>query len=246
MIQLLEVETFLQQAMAPVHLNGSEKKSIPALLWSLSRAAPHTSAVRPKARDGPLHMHHAAFVYLGQGRQLEALELTARFNISLHPESETRYRGTDLEPVWSSLVAKAQKRQMPVYVDLDGNLSGETITESIAMATVSSLADRKNALGDDFADTEHFFLWLTTRVQSYYDRLDPWMAVNNPEIHHKAMEVKRKLTPMRPTLPSTSPPHKSSRSRSSREALHERPGICFATPLTRDSRCNNRAGRRMS
>lgn len=138
----------------------------------------------------------AAYVELGKELANEADHLMRLYaGIPLDVIEATGHGNDHLKDVRRILLERAKKQDFPVYVDVDGNYTNVTPTESIAGESIASIARRENSLGDDFPDPRQYYKWLVTRVESSYRRLDPWLYAVSPEQHHVIGEIKDGLAP---------------------------------------------------
>lgn len=137
----------------------------------------------------------SAFVFLGQDKAEEAKSVTDLWNSKNRPPKNPFSTLDPRRLIWNSLKAQAKKGELPIFVDMDNNYSSNTGTELIAHKTLSSLGERNNSLGDDFADTSRYFRWLTERQESFSGDLEPYFAQKNPETSATVAEVKGLLTP---------------------------------------------------
>lgn len=180
---LIEIEEHIYKSLAPEVLSDGSKR--PAdFISQLAEAA-------DKDPDSP----RAAFVYLGSGRKADSKEVMRLWN-SDHPPSNNPYpKDNDLHRVWEVLEEKVTEKKLPVFIDLDGDATTYTSTEYISKEIMNSMVTRHNDAGDGFQNPGHYYSWLKTRQESLYQTLDPWMEKQQPRLHKKIDEVKKRLTP---------------------------------------------------
>lgn len=180
---LAEVEEHYYRVLAPSE-NAEGVKS----------TAPYLRELAKDPQRGP-DQARSAFVWLGEKRTDEAKTVTDLWNSPERPREnpfpveEPRHR------IWESLQSQEGKGNLPIFVDIDGDYYSFTGTEFVAKKTLSSLGERNNSLGDDFADTSRYFAWLTARQESYSRDLAPYLRATNPKAAGTVEQIKRELTP---------------------------------------------------
>lgn len=180
---LVEIEEHIYKSLAPE--KGPDGVKRPAHFISQLAAAPFR---RPGAP-------HAAFVYLGEGRDKESKEVMGLWNSDTPPAENPYDKKNDLHRVWEVLEEKATEKKLPVFIDLDGDARTFTSTEYISKEIMNSMVTRHNQFGDGFQDAGLYYTYLATRQKSFYQVLDPWMAREKPALHADISEVKERLTP---------------------------------------------------
>lgn len=139
----------------------------------------------------------AAYVSLGKKREDEAdhlMRMFAGLPLDLIGTMDSP-EDVEMDAVRRILLEKAQNKEFPVYVDIDGKCGELTPTETIATESIGSIARRENQLGSDFPDPRLYYKWLVTRVDSNYRRLDPWLFGVNQPLHDKINKIKENATP---------------------------------------------------
>lgn len=180
---LVEIEEHIYKSLAPERKPDGVKK--PAHFISQLAQAPFRQPGAP----------HAAFVYLGEGREKESKEVMGLWNSDEPPTSNPYQKENDLHRVWEVLEEKATEKKLPVFIDLDGDARTFTSTEFISKEIMNSMVTRHNQFGDGFQDAGLYYTWMSTRQESFYNTLDPWMAKQNPKLHDCINGVKENLTP---------------------------------------------------
>jgi predicted acylesterase/phospholipase RssA len=180
---LVEIEEHIYKSLAPEKGPDGVKK--PAHFISQLAAAPFR---KPGAS-------HAAFVYLGEGREKESKDVMKLWNGDNTPAENPYDKKSDLHRVWEVLEEKASEKKLPVFIDLDGDANTFTSTEYISKEIMNSMVTRHNQFGDGFQDAGLYYTYLNTRQESFYQVLDPWMASEKPGLHGDISEVKELLTP---------------------------------------------------
>lgn len=180
---LTKVEEHYYKVLAPT-VNEQGVKSTAPYLRELAKP-PHLQPGQARS----------AFVFLGDERTDEARSVTELWNSEKRPP-ENPFRPEDPRSrIWSSLDSQAQKGKLPIFVDIDGDYNTFTGTEFVAKKTLSSLGERNNSLGDDFADTSRYFAWLAQRQESFSRDLAPYLARTSPEADQVVQGMKAELTP---------------------------------------------------
>lgn len=138
----------------------------------------------------------ASYVSLSPERQSEANHMMLLYN-GLGPEKlkSIEFEDPSLSKVRDYLVAKAERKEFPVFVDIDGQPDSFNSTESIATGCITSIAKRENSLGTAFPDPKQYYNWLLTRVESNYKKLDPWLFATQKTLHNQVVDIKENLTP---------------------------------------------------
>jgi predicted acylesterase/phospholipase RssA len=181
--ELSGVEQHFYNAMAPVVTEDGIKTTAPFL--------------RELAKDPTLQpgQSRSAFVFLGHKRADEAESVTKLWNSKNKPPKNPFHETDQRSRIWESLEHQTEKGSLPIFVDMDGDYSTFTGTEFVAKKTLSSLGERNNSLGDDFADTSRYFAWLTERQESYSRDLSPYLAAKDPKGAALVTDIKADLTP---------------------------------------------------
>ena len=197
---LTEVEGHYYKVLAPVTNEQGIKTTAPYL---------RELAKVPDLQPGQAR---SAFVFLGEDRIDEAKVVTDLWNSESRPGTNPFQPEDPKFRIWESLDSQAKKGKLPIFVDIDGNYNTFTGTEFVAKKTLSSLGERNNSLGDDFADTSRYFAWLTERQESFSRHLSPYFSKANPKSDKIVKEIKAELTPPwlegeRGIGPFLSPPH---------------------------------------
>ncbi|MBI3930346.1 MAG: patatin-like phospholipase family protein [Armatimonadetes bacterium] len=172
---LLSIDKHFYRMLAPSR-DARGVKQPPEFLLKLARAGPPGTA----------------YVYLGEGRDKDAALLMERWKPG---EKNPFPEGDDRAWVWKCLEEKAGKGELPIFMDLDGDPLTFTPTEHLARETLASLVERSNTLGNGFADPTLYYGWLNQRMESYYQKLDPWLKLRRPEIHQRVEDAKTGLRP---------------------------------------------------
>ena len=183
MSDLTEVEEHYYRAMAPV-VNEDGVKTTAPFLRELAKEPTRSP-----------DQSRAAFVFLGKDKAAEAESVTKLWNSDNKP-GENPF--TPLDPrrrIWESLEHQNEKGSLPIFVDIDGDPHTFTGTEFVAKKTLSSLGERNNSLGDDFADTNRYFAWLTERQVSFSRDLSPYFEKSDSKAAKAVSAIKRDLTP---------------------------------------------------
>lgn len=181
--ELVEVDRNLYQMLAPT-VDAGGKKAAPEFLRQLGSQA-------FKDPGTPF----AAYVYLGDDKQKQSKEVMDLWN---GPNRPTTNPYSDKDPrsvVWSTLDSRVKAGDYPVFVDLDGDPTTYTPTEYLARETVASLWQRGDHAGSAYSQTGAYYAWLTQRLDTNYQVLDPWMTGQNPGLHKQVGQVKSELTP---------------------------------------------------
>lgn len=183
--ELMEVENHFYRSMAPSP-NEQGVKSTAPFLRELAKG-PARQPSQPRS----------AFVFLGQGRRNseEADSVTRLWNQDGRPPHNPFPVEDQRHRIWESLESQSQKGSLPIFVDLDGDYSTFTGTEFVAKKTLSSLGERNNSLGDDFAETSRYFAWLTARQESFSRDLEPYFERTSPVGAETVRALKQNLTP---------------------------------------------------
>lgn len=180
---LITIEKHFYKVLAPARDQNGVK-----------RVAPYVEQLADapfRQPDAP----HAAFVYLGEGREKESKEVMDLWNGEKVVTENPYQPENDLHRVWEVLEHKAAEKELPVFIDLDGDARTFTSTEFIAKETLASMVQRNNNFGDGFKDAGHYYAWMKTRQDSYYQCLDPWLQQAKPQLHQRLECVKSDLTP---------------------------------------------------
>lgn len=181
--ELMVIDEHLYKMLAPTR-NAQGVKEAPEFI---KRLAEDTFA-DPNAP-------HSAYVYLGEGKQAQSEEIMDLWRGSLPPHPNPYQPGDDRFLVWQSLAQKTQTGKMPVFIDMDDDVTSMSNAEYLAKETVSSLVERSNNLGGNYTEASLYYSWLVTRLGSYYRVLDPWIKQQKPEVHEKVEQIKENLTP---------------------------------------------------
>ena len=181
--ELSEVEEHYYRAMAPAENESGIKSTAPYL---------RELAKEPIREPG---QHRSAFVFLGKKLVDEAKTITDLWNSPDKPPSNPFLEIDPRHRIWESLESQQQKGKLPIFVDMDGDYNTFTGTEFVAKKTLSSLGERNNSLGDDFAETGRYFAWLTERQEAYSRYLAPYVARTSPAADKILTEIKKDLTP---------------------------------------------------
>lgn len=137
----------------------------------------------------------SAFVFLGEDRLDEAKVVTDLWNSPNKPPENPFESSDPRSRIWESLESQHSKGNLPIFVDIDGDYYSFTGTEFVAKKTLSSLGERNNSLGDDFADTSRYFAWLTERQESYSRDLLPYFQRSSAPSAKIVEGIKSDLTP---------------------------------------------------
>lgn len=180
---LLEIEEHIYKSLAPERDTFGRKT--PARFLSQLATAPFRQPGAP----------HAAFVYLGEGREKDSRELMNLWNQDMPPDTNPYSKENDLHRVWEVLEEKAAEKKLPVFIDLDGDARTFTSTEYVSKEIMNSMVTKHNDLGDGFQDAGLYYSWLDTRQKSYYESLHPWMERKNPDLAAKLQDIKANLAP---------------------------------------------------
>lgn len=181
--ELSDVEHHYYRAMAPAPNEQGVKSTAPFL---------RELAKEPNRGPGQAR---SAFVFLGKKNTEEADSVTDLWNQSNRPPANPFHPTDQRSLIWDSLESQAKKGSLPIFVDIDGDYATFTGTEFVAKKTLSSLGERNNSLGDDFADTSRYFAWLTTRQESYSRDLAPYLKSSSPAAASLIDKMKQELTP---------------------------------------------------
>lgn len=181
--ELSEVEEHYYRAMAPVADENGVKTTAPFL---------RELAKEPSRTPG---QQRSAFVFLGADANEEAESVTKLWNREDRPKENPFPVLDQRHRIWDSLESQASKGNLPIFVDIDGDYSTFTGTEFVAKKTLSSLGERNNSLGDDFADTSRYFAWLTERQESFSKDLNPYLQSKDPVSGEIVADIKADLTP---------------------------------------------------
>ena len=180
---LLEVEKHFYRALAPVE-NAAGVRSAPQFMQELA-AAPFRPPGTP----------YSAFVFLGEDRKDEAKMIMDLWNGGTRPPENPFDEGSEHHRMWGILEDIAADGKLPIFLDLDGDAWTFTGTEFIAKRTLSSMVERNNNFGDGFRDAGLYYSWLTTRMDSYYQSLAPWITQGKPELNERIEHIKQDLRP---------------------------------------------------
>ncbi|MGE0494422.1 MAG: patatin-like phospholipase family protein [Vulcanimicrobiota bacterium] len=180
---LLEVERHFYQVLAPVK-NATGIKQVPPFIRELAEAP-----FRPPGTP------YSAFVFLGDQRKADAAHIMTLWNSPDRPPVNPFDETDDRHRIWQALGEMSQENTLPVFVDLDNNAFTYTGTEFMAKRTLASMVERNNNFGDGFLDAGLYYSWLTTRLDSYYKVLEPWLRERNPELVGQTDQIKTALTP---------------------------------------------------
>lgn len=181
--ELMEVENHFYRSMAP-SANEQGVKSTAPFLRELAKG-PTREPGQPRS----------AFVFLGQKNTEEADSVTRLWNQDNRPPQNPFPIEDQRHRIWESLESQSQKGSLPIFVDLDGDYSTFTGTEFVAKKTLSSLGERNNSLGDDFAETSRYFAWLTARQESFSRDLEPYFERTSSAGAETVKQLKQGLTP---------------------------------------------------
>jgi predicted acylesterase/phospholipase RssA len=180
---LTEVEEHYYRVLAPVTNEDGVKTTAP-YLQEIAKA--------PELQPGQAR---SAFVFLGEDRADEAKTVTDLWNSPDRPSDNPFGPEDQRHRIWASLATQAGKGSLPIFVDIDGDYNTFTGTEFVAKLTLSSLGERNNSLGDDFADTSRYFSWLAERQESYSRDLAPYLSSQDAEAAKTVSDMKSALTP---------------------------------------------------
>ena len=139
--------------------------------------------------------HRPAFVFLGPDKTKEAESVTQLWNSENKPAENPFTAQDPRSTIWSTLEKQSEEGRLPIFVDIDGDFNSFTGTELVAKKTLSSLGERHNSLGDNFADTGRYFAWLTERQEAYSKNLQPYFEKTQPHAASLVREMKESLTP---------------------------------------------------
>lgn len=138
----------------------------------------------------------ASYVSLGPGREVDADHLMRLFSgLPIETIEKMRPKQEDLAKVLRILLDLKKSSDFPVFVDVDGKLDEVNGTESIAAATIASIARRDNATSGEFPDPRLFYRYLLARIDSHWRLTDPWLYLANPNAHDEAGAIKTELMP---------------------------------------------------
>lgn len=138
----------------------------------------------------------AAYVNLGPGKESDSEHLMRLFaGMPLDQLERLNPADPTTKHVLTALIAKARAQQFPAFIDIDRQLANVTPTESIATASIASIAHRENRFGNEFADPRKYYNWLITRVDSNFRRTDPWLHAVVPDTHSAVVAAKDAVTP---------------------------------------------------
>lgn len=181
---LVSIDEHLYKMLSP-QSDAQGVKQVPRFLRQLSEA----TFSQPGSPD-------AAYVYLGEGREKDSQAVMDLWNSPQRPAQNPYPPEDDRSWVWTCLENKIAKGAFPVFIDLDGDPVGYSSAEYLAKETVSSLVERGNSLGSGgFSHAGLYYSWLTTRLDSFYRKLEPWMEQSNPALHQRVGAIKQDLTP---------------------------------------------------
>ncbi|MEW6279985.1 MAG: patatin-like phospholipase family protein, partial [Candidatus Eremiobacterota bacterium] len=181
--ELGEIDKHLYKMLSP-ELTLDGKKAPPTFLERLAEAT-------FQAPQAP----RAAYVYLGEQRNAEAHEIMELWRSS-NPQPPNPFQpDDDRHYVWSVLEQKVAEGKMPVFMDLDDQVHTFDSSEFLARETIASMVERGSPHGGQHTEAGFFYTWLVTRLHSYYETLDPWLAKHNAGLHSQVESVKQNLTP---------------------------------------------------
>lgn len=181
--ELSKVEQHFYKAMAPV-VDAQGFKTTAPFLHELAK----------EGTRGP-GQARSAFVFLGADHQEEAESVTKLWNRDDRPVENPFPADDQRHRIWESLEHQNSKGGLPIFVDIDGDYNTFTGTEFVAKKSLSSLGERNNSLGDDYADTSRYFSWLTARQESYSRELEPYFKQVSPLAAGLVKKMKSELTP---------------------------------------------------
>ena len=179
---LQEVESHYYKVLAPSKGDNGIKSTAP-FVRELAKG-PFRSESDPRA----------AFVFLGDELTEDANSVTDLWNAEKRPEVNPFPKEDQRSIIWNTLEKMDKAGNLPVFVDLDGDYSTFTGTESVAKTTLASLGRRNNSVGG-FGDTGRYFAWLTARQESYSGKLAPYFWKTNSEAAAILVDTKTKMTP---------------------------------------------------
>lgn len=138
----------------------------------------------------------AAYVNLGRGKESDSEHLMRLFaGLPLDKLEQLNPADPTTKHVLTALIAKARAQQFPAFIDIDRKLENVTPTESIATASIASIAHRENRFGNEFADPRKYYNWLMTRVDSNFRLTDPWLFTVARDTHAAVVDAKEAVTP---------------------------------------------------
>lgn len=181
--ELSEVEEHFYRSMAPTVNEDGLKTTAPFLRELAKEPLREPGQARP------------AFVFLGKKLSEEAESVTRLWNQENRPPENPFLAVDPRHRIWESLEHQSSKGSLPIFVDIDGDYNTFTGTEFVAKKSLSSLGERNNSLGDDFAETSRYFAWLTERQESFSRDLEPYFQSKSPQAAEVVSELKAQLTP---------------------------------------------------
>jgi predicted acylesterase/phospholipase RssA len=178
---LVTVDKSIYQMLAPGK-DANGVKTTPLFLRQLADASQNNP-------DAP----YPAFVYIGENRQTQANDIMAMWNGPNRPSQNPFPTTDDRHTVWQALQDQAAKKDFPVFVDLDGNANTYDTNDILAKQTITSLWEKGDDSQTSPLKNAQYYNWMTTRLDSFYQTLDPWLAKSNPDLHKQIDDVKSKL-----------------------------------------------------
>lgn len=134
-------------------------------------------------------------IYLGPERAQEAQLLQTMVPAMVkNPEVVPPVIPPDLAPAYKHVMDQVRRGELGVYIDLDGDPSGQTPTEMIAGEMAASLMQRKNELGSAPSDPRDFLHETVTNLRGAQVQGD-WLREHDPTAHSRLTTIKRALTP---------------------------------------------------